>query len=739
MIRSKSMKKILTAVLCIAAAAVALTSCSSKRYNPEEEKSKVPVDTNVVTEEDEVEVEVPEEQKDFEVDVEMGLDTDALKIKAYNGEAEELVIPATLVHPELGELPVVKVGEAAFLGNETLKRVEIPEGVTAIGAGAFQSCSALTDVVLPEGLETIGDSAFESSALTSINIPATVTSIGKHAFSTYLNPTPWYKAQTAEKVIVGDGILLKYNGSGDVTFGNEVKRVAYYAFRSPGAINVKFDYDLEGFDPMAVYETEGNYEVNFLVPYKSNAAKLIESTPYTYTVHGITPIEGNPFKWTFDTAADIDSWYGSNLDTSFSPEGAIYGKTNTGWDYQFCCQDGIYLPAEHFGTMVIRMKHNTGAAIDESKVTKNIQVYFNNGSGLSETASVKLEVLPTSNGEYVDYTLDMAANEAWKDIITYFRIDTLQGLEGEFWIDSVEFLPVDPAFDFGTLLKPITKYVPSSEGENPYKYKFEEESKALAWTMSGFEYSYAPILADDDNNSIHGILDPAVESSVTSPEINVPGVAYRQLIVRIRSAFDEMTEENKDNYKIKVYFDNGEGYSEERSLEANVEQNSDGEKVEYKLDMYTLDGWYGTVKGVKIVLPENIGGEFWIDKIEFVEEDKLTKSEFIDILFKSDDEPQPSGESIFFDVVEYDSYCNAVIWATEKGFVERVADNKFNPDKRLTASEYVEIMNKYAAFKGSEKTFEAADADAPVYKMDALNDISSVFEAPEEEETEAAE
>lgn len=736
------MKKILTAMLCIAVATVALTACSSKRYNPDDETSKSPADKNdAVTEE--VKLEFPEEQKDFEIDVDINVDFDAVKIKAYTGEAEELVIPATLMYPKTGEdgkpslveHTVVSIGEAAFLGNETLKKVEVPAGVTTIGAGAFQSCSALTDVVLPEGLETIGDSAFESSALTNINIPSTVTSIGKHAFSTQLNPTPWYQAQTAQKVIVGDGILLKYNGQGDVTFGNEVKKVAYYAFRSPGAISVKFENDLEAFDSMAVYETEGNYEINFLVPYKSNVAKLIESTPYTYTVHGITPIEGNPFKWTFDTAADIASWVGSNLDVSFSTEGAIYGKTNTGWDYQFWCQDGLYLPAEHFKTMVIRMKHETGAAIDESKVAKNLQVYFNNGSGLSEAASVKLEVLPTSNGEYVEYTLDMGANEAWKDIITFFRIDTLQGLEGQFWIDSVEFLPEDPAFDFGTLLKPVTKYVPSVEDET-YKYKFEDdESKALSWTMAGFEYSYAPIEVDGENNSIHGILDPAVESSITSPVVNVPGFGYRKLIVRMRNTFDE----NKDNYNMTVYFDNGEGFSEERSMSVEVQQTSGEEKVEYVFDMYKLDGWYGNVKQIKIVLPENMGGEFWIDKVEFEPETKLTKAEFIDILYKSDDESQSFGESIFVDVVEYDSYCNAVIWATEKGFVQRVPDNKFNPDQLLTMTEYVDIMNKYAALKGSVKTFEIADVNAPVYEMDALNDISSVFEAPEEAEAEVAE
>ena len=723
------MKKILTSALCIVAAAVALTACSSKRYNPDEGKTKAPEkDSLAIIEEDTFEI--PEEQKDFEIDIEMDSIEDALKIKAYTGEAEELEIPATLVHPTYGELPVVSIGEAAFLGNETLKKVVVPEGVTAIKTGAFQSCRALTDVVLPEGLETIGDSAFESSALTNINIPDTVKNIGKHAFSTKLNETPWYKAQTAQKVIVGDGILLKYNGTGDVTFGNEVKRIAYYAFRSPGAINVKFESDLESFDTMAVYETEGNYLVNFLVPYKSEAAKLIESTPYTYVIHGIPVAQGNPFKWEFKSAADIDSWYGGHLDVSYDPEGAIHGKP-TGVDYQFCLNDKIYLPAEHFKTMVIKMKHTTGAAIDESRVQRNIQVYFNNGSGLSETASVKLDVLPTSDGEYVEYTLDMGANDAWKDIITYFRIDTLQGLEGDFWIKSVEFIPEDPAFDFNTLLKPITKYVPSADEEDIHKYKFEDdESKALAWTMAGFEYSYAPIKVDGDNNSIHGILDAATESSIVSPVINVPEIAYRELIVRLRGTFDEMTAENKDNYKLKVYFDNGNGFGE--PVEAKVEQDSGEEKIEYTFDIPTADNYRGTIKQIKVVLPEGMGGEFWIDKVEFVPEEKLTKATFVEMLFKADG-AFVTGESIFFDVVEYDKYCNAVIWATQNDFVQRTADNMFNPDKLITEAEYVEIMNKYAALKGVETTFEVSNASAPVYKMDAENAIADILTVEEAE------
>lgn len=720
------MKKILISALCVVAAAAVLTACSDKKDKVEEKDTVAP---DTVVEQEEAVFEIPEEQKDFEADIDMDSIEEALKIVGYTGEEEELVIPSVLVHPELGELPVVSIGEAAFLGNETLKKVVVPEGITAIKAGAFQSCSSLTDVVLPEGLETIGDSVFENSNLTNINIPSTVKRIGKHAFSTKLNPTPWYKAQTAHSVIVGDGILLKYNGTGDVTYGDEVKHVAYYAFQSPGEIKVKFNADLESFDTMAVYETDGNYLINFLVPYKSNAEKLIDATPYTYTVHGIPVVTGNPFKWEFKSAKDLDSWYGGNLELSFE-DGAMHGKA-VGVDYMFCCDDGIYIPAEHFKTLVINMKHETGAAFDEGAVAKNIQVYFDNGSGLSESASVKIDALPSSNGEYVEYTLDMSSVEAWKDIIKYFRIDTLQGLEGDFWIKSVEFLPEDPTFDFNTLLKPVTKKVPTPE--DPHKYKFEDENKALAWTMAGFEYSYAPIKVDGKNDSIHGILDAAVESSIVSPVVNVPTVAYRELIVRMRGTFDEMTGENKENFKLKVYFDNGNGFSEEAFVEAKVEQTSGEEKIEYEFKMYENANWNGTIKQIKVVLPESLGGEFWIDKIEFVPEEKLTKAKFIDLLYKAEG-AYASGESIFFDVVEYDSYCNAVIWATQNGFVNRVENNMFYPDKLITEVEYAEIMNKYAAMKGAEVSFTPANAEGVVYKMDAENAIKSVLDAPEKEE-----
>ena len=733
------MKKILTAALALAVAATALTACSSKRYKPDESKSNVIDNTPVSVTEDAFEV--PEDQKDFEVDIEMGLEENSIKLKAYLGEAEELEIPSVLVHPQYGELPVTIIGSAAFLGNETLKKVTVPAGVTEIGAGAFQSCSALTDVVLPDGLEIIGDSAFESSKLTNINIPSTVKKIGKHAFSTKLNPTPWYKAQTAQKVIVGDGILLKYNGVGDVTFGDEVKAVAYYAFQSPGEITVKFNGDLESFDSIAVYETEGTYSIKFLVPYKSNAERLLDSTQYLYSIHGVPEATGNPFKWTFDNDAQMrSSWTAGQLDMTHGADGSLHGVI-TSKDPRINCTDILNLPADDFKTLMIRMKHEINEA--KSTVTENqfvFQIFYNNGTGISEANSVKHKIDKSSNGEYIDYAIDMSASEGWKDIIKGIRIDITDRLTGEFFIDSIEFVNEDESYDYNKLLKPVTKYVPEVVDET-HKYKFEDEAKALLWTMAGFEYSYAPIKVAEEgkdapaNDSIHGVLDASAESYIVSPVVNVPGTAYRKLVVRMRNTFDKETDKNKDNYKMTAYFDNGEGFSKERSLTVDVKPNSGDEKVEYTFDMYTLDGWYGTVKQVKIVLPEKMGGEFWIDKIEFVPEEKLTKKDLVKMIYEAEGKPFVSSdaESIFLDVVVYDDYNSAVIWATDNGLVSRVANNMFYPDNKITDAEYVAVMNKYAALKGSAETF--ATTGAPVYKMDAENAIAKIS-APAEEAAE---
>lgn len=156
-------------------------------------------------------------------------------ITKYTGTESTVILPSTI-----NSWPVTKIGEAAFQDNTTITSVTIPDSVTEIGANAFADCTNLTsvnyagdwsnltiqsgnpavqdaanaplfdfefippdntavivtnykyngaaaDVTIPSRYEgkpvtTIGHAAFFNSAVTSVTIPDSVTSISDEAF-----------------------------------------------------------------------------------------------------------------------------------------------------------------------------------------------------------------------------------------------------------------------------------------------------------------------------------------------------------------------------------------------------------------------------------------------------------------------------------------------------------------------------------------------------------------------------
>lgn len=103
------------------------------------------------------------------------------------------------------------IGEGAFRGCESLTSVILQDGFETIGDYAFYGCSELKNVIIPSTVRyigdyafynckqlrtpsfsgtgnvplTIGNCAFNGCAITSLLIPARVTSIGNSAFDTY--------------------------------------------------------------------------------------------------------------------------------------------------------------------------------------------------------------------------------------------------------------------------------------------------------------------------------------------------------------------------------------------------------------------------------------------------------------------------------------------------------------------------------------------------------------------------
>lgn len=71
----------------------------------------------------------------------------------------------------------------AFTGMSNLTTVKLPATVTTIGAGAF-SGTAITEMTLPASVDSIADYAFmRCTALKSVSLPASLRALGKKAFA----------------------------------------------------------------------------------------------------------------------------------------------------------------------------------------------------------------------------------------------------------------------------------------------------------------------------------------------------------------------------------------------------------------------------------------------------------------------------------------------------------------------------------------------------------------------------
>ena len=162
---------------------------------------------------------------------------------------------------------VKEIGEECFDNCLNLKRVVLSKSIQKIPYAAFFSCSSLEELTVPEGVAEIEEEALANlTGLKTITLPNTLKSIGSYAFwnsgtegLTFSLPkgleevgadafweTAWLKAQTEEFVIVGQGVLLLYNGTEpNVTLPESVRYLSS-AFARNCPENLTLPSTLEG-------------------------------------------------------------------------------------------------------------------------------------------------------------------------------------------------------------------------------------------------------------------------------------------------------------------------------------------------------------------------------------------------------------------------------------------------------------------------------------------------------------
>lgn len=138
-------------------------------------------------------------------------DDGSVIITNYTGSEGTVTIP-----DRINGAPVVELGVDAFSENTSIVSVKLNSSLEIIADYCFYGCTSLSEVTFGKRVWSIGLAAFEG--------------------------TPWLVAQTDEYVIVGDSVLLKYQGEAqELTLPDNIKHTAYAFIMNDQLISVRLN------------------------------------------------------------------------------------------------------------------------------------------------------------------------------------------------------------------------------------------------------------------------------------------------------------------------------------------------------------------------------------------------------------------------------------------------------------------------------------------------------------------
>lgn len=215
------MKKIFSIIIIAVLVAACAAFCSACSFTPPEENPSQAEDAN------------ENEENTYGAEYQLSEDGDTAYLQSVgNFSGSEFTVAATYKGK-----PVTRIDSYAFSGKNSLKRVNIPEGVTEIGSYAFSECENLERIDLPKSVTYLGESVFSCCNALKIHYAGTVDEWAQITFDgalecadLYINGAPVTEINltTAEKV--GDYAFSGLSNLKSVTLGDSVKEIGQMAF-----------------------------------------------------------------------------------------------------------------------------------------------------------------------------------------------------------------------------------------------------------------------------------------------------------------------------------------------------------------------------------------------------------------------------------------------------------------------------------------------------------------------------
>ena len=164
---------------------------------------------------------------------------DSIVIKSIRLEAIEAGLETTdiVIPDEIYGKPVTEIAETAFINNEWMTSIVLPDTLKTIGPYAFSSCTALQHVAIPASL-TDYDQGFQDSGLVSVVIEDGASAIPNSAFANCHNLVTVEIPDSVESI--GDSAFYECESLSDIALPDRLKTIGDSAFSYTGLCNLEF-------------------------------------------------------------------------------------------------------------------------------------------------------------------------------------------------------------------------------------------------------------------------------------------------------------------------------------------------------------------------------------------------------------------------------------------------------------------------------------------------------------------